>query len=757
MTTATSGGPLLEHAWYINLDRREDKRRRCEQQLKKLPTSLIAAERFSAIDGRKVDPATVRHIAGEWTTSRGHLGCLLSHYELYKRIQASDCAPDRWFLILEDDFEFHPAVFQHPEIINTYVQSVPPEAGLVKWTDSVFAEPLVPAGSRHDPRAVVVPPSARRSVNEFVYRLPPSTFNYRSTGAYMVRKSYVEKMLKSFPRNEIIDILMCEWDLWHFHPVSDSRWNTSTPTNFYLDGPNRYYGFVTCRDPFNISDTVCHPPLIRLEQVQRLLDEHRHREACDLLDLLAPDALSSTAETVARYHYLAVIAWYYVERERGAAICREFVRRLNESPALLAVCQPQLSRIQSNFDCYGLRSELERPLKRRIVTFSQLTRHGGVGNQLFQLAALVSYGARTGREVVVPPAAGSTSIYDVLVGPFRVSDLRVPGLKEHKYNEMPFQPIPLYDEPILELWGHYQALDYIDPSVVLPLFRFREEWFSESRRRYGLPTERSTCSIHIRRGDYVKHSDVYLLLGPNYYREALQVVESRESVDEYYVFSDEIGTARELLAPFAGGRAFTFVEPLPGSTPEATVLHDLHLMTLCRHHIVANSTLSWWGAWLGRQTRGVTVAPRQIFAPRSTVAPHDRLYPCTWHRLEVEERYLGLLGVGPVERAKWSQLVDAFRRAGYSVRLVRTASEARDCSPIVVGDKTDATTFSTLVAAAPRAVIVTTLADAKSEERNHSVVVWGDHDDGRRCVAASQAEAFSVLTERVWRLYGLRL
>ena len=66
---------------------------------------------------------------------------------------------------------------------------------------------------------------------------------------------------------------------------------------------------------------------------------------------------------------------------------------------------------------------------------------------------------------------------------------------------------------------------------------------------------------------------------------------------------------------------------VPGE--DANACDDLVLMSLCRHHIIANSTYSWWGAWLGTQADGLTYAPRRWFLTRRPGAVKD-LYPAQW-------------------------------------------------------------------------------------------------------------------------------
>jgi hypothetical protein len=110
-------------------------------------------------------------------------------------------------------------------------------------------------------------------------------------------------------------------------------------------------------------------------------------------------------------------------------------------------------------------------------------------------------------------------------------------------------------------------------------------------------------SIHVRRGDLVKNPETQRLHGlcsADYYARAAELITDRTGPATFFVFSDDPDWCKtELRLPS---------DPVIASG--ATAAHeDLHLQTLCDHHVTANSSFSWWGAWLGEQEQTVTVAP----------------------------------------------------------------------------------------------------------------------------------------------------
>jgi len=124
----------------------------------------------------------------------------------------------------------------------------------------------------------------------------------------------------------------------------------------------------------------------------------------------------------------------------------------------------------------------------------------------------------------------------------------------------------------------------------------------------------SSCSvsIHIRRGDYVQNlaiNQVHGICSMEYYEKALQIIvdKNNESLPEIFLFSDD---PKWIKSNFnTKGFPFVIIDiPQHKSAP----YHDMHLMSLCRHHIIANSSFSWWGAWLSARD-GIIVAPKRWF------------------------------------------------------------------------------------------------------------------------------------------------
>ena len=113
-----------------------------------------------------------------------------------------------------------------------------------------------------------------------------------------------------------------------------------------------------------------------------------------------------------------------------------------------------------------------------------------------------------------------------------------------------------------------------------------------------------SVSCHVRRGDYLKEPNMCVCT-PSYYARALTLMNERVNPNLYVIFSDDIQWCKENLSGLIGDREVVFVDWNKGEDS----FRDLHLMTLCKHNIIANSSFSWWGAWLNQNEDKVVIAP----------------------------------------------------------------------------------------------------------------------------------------------------
>ncbi len=164
---------------------------------------------------------------------------------------------------------------------------------------------------------------------------------------------------------------------------------------------------------------------------------------------------------------------------------------------------------------------------------------------------------------------------------------------------------------LLYVDGNCQHLEYLpDEATLRREFQFSDPPRERNLRWLACIEQGASVSVHIRRSDYLMTPGCSVL-GLDYYRQASALIRANEPTPLWVVFSDDIAWCREHLG--CQGETL-FIE---GN--EAEPWEDIRLMAACKHHIIANSSFSWWGAYLGRDANGVTVAPENWF-PNVTTA-----------------------------------------------------------------------------------------------------------------------------------------
>ena len=149
--------------------------------------------------------------------------------------------------------------------------------------------------------------------------------------------------------------------------------------------------------------------------------------------------------------------------------------------------------------------------------------------------------------------------------------------------------------------GYWQSEKYFSQiaDVIYKDFKFPEP--SLRNRELGKEmSENLSVSIHVRRGDY---NGLYPLLTEEYYEPAMTYFREKYGDVRFYAFSNDIAWCREHLQ----AERLTYVDWNTGTDSP----YDMWLMTQCKHNIIANSTFSWWGAWLNRNEGREVIAPKK--------------------------------------------------------------------------------------------------------------------------------------------------
>jgi hypothetical protein len=161
------------------------------------------------------------------------------------------------------------------------------------------------------------------------------------------------------------------------------------------------------------------------------------------------------------------------------------------------------------------------------------------------------------------------------------------------------------------LYGYWQSEKYFGrfEDAIRRDFTFREPLDARNAALAAEMAGTQSVSLHIRRGDYVsnpKNSKLLEVCSLDYYREAVAHIATRVGNPVFYVFSDDMDWVRQNL-PL--DFSCVYVDHNRGTES----YRDMQLMSLCRHNVIANSSFSWWGAWLNAAPRKLVVAPRNWF------------------------------------------------------------------------------------------------------------------------------------------------
>jgi hypothetical protein len=152
------------------------------------------------------------------------------------------------------------------------------------------------------------------------------------------------------------------------------------------------------------------------------------------------------------------------------------------------------------------------------------------------------------------------------------------------------------------LKGYWQSEKYFCALASIIRAKFTFPMLTDERNRVvqDAIANNNAVSLHIRRGDYLR-PDMGCSLDMEYYLDAMALMNERVSDPYYFIFSDDIEWAREHVKE----RRAMFIDWNTG--PNSFV--DMQLMSLCSHNIIANSSFSWWGAWLNTNPSKLVIAP----------------------------------------------------------------------------------------------------------------------------------------------------
>lgn len=181
--------------------------------------------------------------------------------------------------------------------------------------------------------------------------------------------------------------------------------------------------------------------------------------------------------------------------------------------------------------------------------------------------------------------------------------------------------------------GYWQSYKYFQASVDLirDNFDFKNKHLLDSSPFTKKIEELNSVSVHVRRGDYLAAGNSAHFAGictTSYYTKAIELMKARVPNSHFFIFSDDPAWCRQEFE----GSEYTFIEGFIGNDS----WKDMYLMSRCKHSIIANSSFSWWGMYLGRQQNRVAIGPNKFIHDNLTLTKIQDFLPESVIRISPE-------------------------------------------------------------------------------------------------------------------------
>lgn len=241
---------------------------------------------------------------------------------------------------------------------------------------------------------------------------------------------------------------------------------------------------------------------------------------------------------------------------------------------------------------------------------------GRLGNQIFQIAATISYAKKHSMPYWIPQRSMAEHIWPACFKHFPQEPKETPFRRYLEYKEPAhhYTEIPRYENVRLE--GFFQSDKYF--------IEHREEII----KAFQIPYKKLVgyVSLHIRRGDYLQMQDKHPVITYEYISEAVKFFIDK-GYSNFIVCSDDLKWCRISLKPLElFGASFQF-------SNEKEPIADLALMSCCEHNIISNSSFSWWSGWLNQNPDKIVIAPKVWFGLGNSHLDTKDLIPESWLKL----------------------------------------------------------------------------------------------------------------------------
>jgi hypothetical protein len=257
------------------------------------------------------------------------------------------------------------------------------------------------------------------------------------------------------------------------------------------------------------------------------------------------------------------------------------------------------------------------------MSFVSVDLMGGLGNCLFQIAAAYSTSLRDSKTFICQKnvSHGSHKPLDYylnnIFGKINFGEVNT-NSQLYKEPFFHYNEIPKTNDNLI-LNGYFQSEKYFINyrNEILELFAINNEVNHKLQTKYQKLLNKKTCSIHVRRGDYIRLNDFHTVQPIDYYEKSFNLIGEDY---EYLIFSDDIEWCKN---------NFDFIKNKHFIEGDADY-ENLYLMSMCEHNIIANSSFSWWGAWMNMNENKKVISPKNWFGNKNKHLDTQDIYPKNW-------------------------------------------------------------------------------------------------------------------------------
>lgn len=284
--------------------------------------------------------------------------------------------------------------------------------------------------------------------------------------------------------------------------------------------------------------------------------------------------------------------------------------------------------------------------------------NGGLGNQMFQYAIAKKLALKFNTEVVIDPSVVENSEFrKYSLAQFKFPQRMIKNSEQIIFNWKPalisqklfykiariiLKPVVIhesqftYDSSVLiqakkntYLDGFWQTEKYFSDirTTLLEDFSIKTPLANKNLELADRIKSANSVSIHIRRGDYVTNPKALAhhgICSLDYYSKAIDYISKEVKNPVFFIFSDDMPWVKENLK-------ITFPVFYVDNNTEDNGFEDLRLMSFCKHNIIANSSFSWWGAWLNTNASKIVISPNKWFLNPSM--NYSDIVPSNWIKL----------------------------------------------------------------------------------------------------------------------------